>query len=200
MNKFFKYFLLMLILGIFISLSLSLINELTFPLIEEQKIKRVEQSLYKVDNVNKWIIGESLININDDEKIDSVFISIDENQNNKIIAYYLITNGYSNGKIESLVFLDYEKKIILSVDIIHIENQTKGIGSLIQDDPNYVNCFKNMKISKYINDNINKHNSESIDIISGATISSRGVVEAVILACNNFYKNVGKENESIKKY
>lgn len=191
MNKYLKYFLFMSFLGLIVSLSLSFINELTYPIIEEQKIKKVEQSLLKVDSINKWVSGENLININDDESIDSVFISIDENNNNKIVAYYLITKGYSNGNIESIIFIDYDKKEIVTVEIISIENQTKGIGSLIQDDPNYVKNFEKIKITKYINDNMNKHNSESVDIISGATISSRGVVEAVIIACNNFGKNVG---------
>ena len=178
-------------MGLIVSLSLSFINELTYPIIEEQKIKKVEQSLLKVDSINKWVSGENLININDDESIDSIFISIDENNNNKIVAYYLITKGYSNGNIESIIFIDYNKKEIVTVEIISIENQTKGIGSLIQDDPNYVKNYEKVKVTKYINDNVNKHNSESVDIISGATISSRGVVEAVIIACNNFGKNVG---------
>ena len=191
MNKYFKYFLFMLLLGLIVSLSLSFVNELTYPIIEEQKIKKVESSLLKVDNINKWVSGENLININDDEKIDSIYISKDENNKNNIVAYYIITKGYSNGNIESIVFINYDNKEIVTIDIIYIENQTKGIGSLIQDDPNYVKNFEKVNIKKYLNDNVNKHNSESIDIISGATISSRGVVEAVIIACNNFNKNVG---------
>ena len=41
------------------------------------------------------------------------------------------------------------KKEIVTVEIISIENQTKGIGSLIQDDPNYVKNFEKIKIKKY---------------------------------------------------
>ena len=78
MNKYLKYFLFMSFLGLIVSLSLSFINELTYPIIEEQKIKKVEQSLLKVDSINKWVSGENLININDDESIDSVFISVDK--------------------------------------------------------------------------------------------------------------------------
>jgi len=191
MNKYIKYVLFMTILGLIVSLSLSLINELTYPIIEEQKLKKVEKSLLKVDSTNEWIIGENYININDDENIESIFISINDNKEYQIIAYYIITKGYSNGNIESIVFIDSNQNTINSVEIINIENQTKGIGSLIQDDPNYVLNYKNVKIDKYINDNINNHNSESIDIISGATISSRGVVQAVIIACNNYNKYLG---------
>ena len=192
MNKYLKYFIFMVILGLIVSLSLSLINELTAPIIEEQKLKKVEQSLLKVDSANKWVSGENYININDDEGIDSIYISINDKNEYQFIAYYIVTKGYSNGNIESLIFIDNNKKIINSVEIINIENQTKGIGSLIKDDLNYVNNFKEVKIEKYVNDNINNHNGESSDIISGATISSRGVVKAVITACNNYFKNVGK--------
>ncbi len=196
MNKYLKYFIFMVILGLIVSLSLSFINELTAPIIEEQKLKKVEQSLLKVDSTNKWVSGENYINISDDEGIDSIYISLNDKNEYQFIAYYIVTKGYSNGNIESLIFINNNKKTINNVEIINIENQTKGIGSLIKDDPNYVNNFKDVKIEKYFNDNINNHNNESSDIISGATISSRGVVQAVITASNNYFKNVGKQYES----
>lgn len=196
MNKYLKYFIFMVILGLIVSLSLSFINELTAPIIEEQKLKKVEQSLLKVDSTNKWVSGEKYINISDDEGIESIYISLNDKNEYQFIAYYIVTKGYSNGNIESLIFINNNKKTINNVEIINIENQTKGIGSLIKDDPNYVNNFKDVKIEKYFNDNINNHNNESSDIISGATISSRGVVQAVITASNNYFKNVGKQYES----
>ena len=100
-----------------------------------------------------------------------------------------ITKGYSNGDIESIIFIDNLNKNLYKVKIISIENQTKGIGSLILDDPNYVKNFENKKIEDYLNDEVNNHNSESSDVISGATISSRGVIQAVISACNNYNQN-----------
>lgn len=196
MNKYLKYFIFMVILGLIVSLSLSFINELTAPIIEEQKLKKVEQSLLKVDSTNKWVSGEKYINISDDEGIESIYISLNDKNEYQFIAYYIVTKGYSNGNIESLIFINNNNKTINNVEIINIENQTKGIGSLIKDDPNYVNNFKDVKIEKYFNDNINNHNNESSDIISGATISSRGVVQAVITASNNYFKNVGKQYES----
>ena len=186
MKKTVKYCVFMIIIGFIISLALSLINEITSPIIEQQKIKKVEQLLLKVDNVNKWVSGETYININDEEYIDAVYVSLNEKNEYQVISYYTITKGYSNGNIEALIFIDYNKKEIINVEIISIENQTKGIGSLIKDDPNYVKIYENVKVKKYINDNINNHISDSIDVISGATISSRGVIQAVISACNNF--------------
>ena len=56
----------------------------------------------------------------------------------------------------------------------------------IVDDTNYVKVYEGVKINKYINDNVSNHNSDSIDVISGATISSKAVIQAVIIACNNY--------------
>lgn len=186
MNKYLKYFLLMIIVGFIFSSLLAIINEITYPIIENNKIEKIKTILEKVDNSNKWITGSDNINIGDDEYIDDVFISVDENNNIIIIAYLLTTKGYANGNIELIVFINNTKNIINGVEIINIENQTKGVGSLIVDDENYVKVFNNQNVSKYINDNINNHNSESVDIISGATISSRAVVQGVITACNNY--------------
>lgn len=191
MNNTIKYTLFMIILGVVVSFLLAIVNEITYPIIEEQKLAKVQKSLLEVDSENKWMSGNNIINISDDEYIEEVYISYDNDSNYYTIAYLINTTGYSNGNIESLIFIDNVKKTIKKVEIISIENQTKGVGSLIVDDENYVKKFENINITNYENDNINNHNSESIDVISGATISSRGVIQAVISACNNYIKYVG---------
>ena len=60
-----------------------------------------------------------------------------------------------------------------------------------------VKVYNNKEVKQYINDNVNNHNSESSDVITGATISSRGVIQAVISACENFNSFLGENNESI---
>lgn len=197
MNNTIKYTIFMIVIGVVVSLLLSIVNEFTSPIIENQKLEKVKISLEEVDNVNKWQSYSNVINISEDEFIEEVYVSINNNKEYQIIAYLLNTKGYSNGNIESLVFIDYNKKIINSVKIISIENQTKGIGSLILDDPNYVKVYNNKEVKQYINDNVNNHNSESSDVITGATISSRGVIQAVISACENFNSFLGENNESI---
>lgn len=186
MNKTIKYTLFMVVLGVIISFSLAFVNEITYPIIEEQKIEKVKESLLEVDNVNEWETYSNMINISNDEYIEEVYVSKNSNNELQYIAYLTNTKGYSNGKIESIIFIDNINKKIKKVKIISIENQTKGIGSLILDDPNYVKSFENKSVDKYVNDSVNNHNSESSDVISGATISSRGVIQAVISACNNY--------------
>lgn len=186
MNKYIKYTLFMAIIGIIVGSTLSVVSELTVPIIEKQKLQKVEKILLNVDAENKWIIGGENIDISDDEYIEEVYLSVDEKENIINIGYLVNTKGYSNGNIETMIFIDNNKKTIKQVEILSIENQTKGVGSLIVDDVNYIKVFENIKVSKYVNDNINNHTSDDVDIISGATISSRAVVQAVISACNNF--------------
>ena len=198
MNNAVKYTIFMIVIGVIVSLLLAFVNEFTSPIIEKQKIEKVKESLQEVDSVNEWKSFSDIINISEDELIEEVYVSLNTDKEYQMIAYLINTKGYSNGNIESLVFIDFNKKIINSVKIINIENQTKGIGSLIVDDPNYVKSFINLEVKKYINDNVNNHNNESSDVITGATISSRGVIQAVISACNNFNNILGGKNESIK--
>lgn len=184
MNKILKYTLFMICLGGIVSILLAVVNEITLPIINEQKIKKVENSLLEIDNTNKW---NNMNFISDDEYIEDIYLCTDINTNEYLhVAYLINTTGYANGNIESLIFIDYKQNKIKKVKILSIEKQTKGVGSLIIDDESYCQSFIDVNINKYINDNINNHHSNSIDIISGATISSRGVVQALISACNNF--------------
>lgn len=187
MNKIIKYALFMFIIGCGVSLLLSVVNEITSPIIEKRKLEKVEISLKEVDDTNNWIASKN--NEYTDQFIEDSYYCIDESNNKLIVCYLINTKGYSNGNIESLIFIDFNTKKIIKVKILNIENQTKGIGSLILDDENYVKVYENVSVKKYKDDDINKHTSNSVDIISGATISSRGVVQAVISACNNFIQN-----------
>ena len=159
MNKIIKYALFMFIIGCVVSLLLSVVNEITSPIIEKRKLEKVEISLKEVDDTNKWIASEN--NEYTDQFIEDSYYCIDESNNKLIVCYLINTKGYSNGNIESLIL----------------------------DDENYVKVYENVSVKKYKDDDINKHTSNSVDIISGATISSRGVVQAVISACNNFIQN-----------
>lgn len=187
MNKMIKYTLFMFVIGGIISILLSIVNEITAPIIEKQKLEKVEESLKEVNNSDKWIASDNTEYT--DQYIEDSYYCVDEKNNKLIMAYLINTKGYANGNIESLIFIDFKELKIIKVKILNIENQTKGIGSLIVDDENYVKVYENIKVEKYKDDDINKHTSNSIDVITGATISSRGVIQAVISACNNFIEN-----------
>lgn len=190
MNKIFKYTIFMVFLGGIVSVLLAVVNEITLPIINENKIKKVETSLLEIDDKNKW---KNITNNNDDQYIEEIYLCSDINNDKEYlyVAYLMKTIGYANGNIECIIFIDYKTNKIKKVKIITIEKQTQGIGSLILDDENYCEGFIDISVTKYLNDNIYNHHANSIDIISGATISSRGVIQALISACNNYIKFKG---------
>lgn len=188
MNKVLKYTIMMVCIGGLVSLLLSVVNVITKPIIEEQKIKKVSEVLNEVDEISNWKNGESLVNL-DSDNILNVFVTY-ENDEIKYIAYLINTYGYSNGLIETVVFINNKNSKIHLIRIVNIEGQTKGIGTQIIDDESYVKYFENIDTKKYYNDSVKNHNSNSSDIISGATISSKAVVEAIIIACNNYESEV----------
>ncbi len=186
MNKSVKYALFLIILGIICAGILAIVNAWTSPIINKKKLEKVIETLEKVDNVNEW---EDITDINKQtlsEGITALYIAKDkDNKEEKTIAYNIITNGYNNGEINTLVFIDISSNKIIKVDITYAYNQTKDIGSKIMED-SYLSIFNNVKISTYVNDSIYNHNSNSSDIISGATTSSRAVIEAVIITANHY--------------
>ena len=77
MNNTIKYTIFMIVIGVVVSLLLSIVNEFTSPIIENQKLEKVKISLEEVDNVNKWQSYSNVINISEDEFIESLMNLID---------------------------------------------------------------------------------------------------------------------------
>ena len=74
MNKVLKYTIMMVCIGGLVSLLLSVVNVITKPIIEEQKIKKVSEVLSEVDEISNWKNGESLVNL-DSDNILNVFVT-----------------------------------------------------------------------------------------------------------------------------
>lgn len=187
MNKGIKYSLIMISFGVVITFCLTLINLLTFPIIEKRKMEKVLTYLNSVTD-GDWKFGEHLIDISENNYIEEVYLCFDDDENIDYISFYTKTTGYSNGLIEALISIDNKSGKIFSVQIINMENQTKGIGSLIVDDKTYLEKFKGVDVLKYYKDNINDYSSNDDDIISGATVTSKAVVFAVINCCNIYFE------------
>ncbi len=98
------------------------------------------------------------------EKEDLVFFKAKDAEGN-VFAYVVIAKrrGYSS-EIRTVVSLTPEGRII-AVEILE-QKETPGIGSRIEEK-DFLNQFKNKKIS------------EQFDTITGATISSRAVIESI---------------------
>ena len=90
-------------------------------------------------------------------------------------------NGYG-GKIEVMVGLDLSGKIY-NIEIVSCSDETAGIGQKVQDE----------KFRRSFNDKT-KQEIDSVDVITGATISSNAVKEAVKTAIE-FYESEVDRNE-----
>jgi Na+-translocating ferredoxin:NAD+ oxidoreductase subunit G len=146
-------FLIIIVLGIFLSSAYNF----TKPKIEENQnnelIKKAKELFLSADNVIKK---------NDYYEVFS---------NEKKIGYIKQTSslGYSS-EIKLVIGIDLDKNIV-GVKVLS-QQETPGIGSKIMDE-----SF----LSKFIGKDKNKV-AEEVDTITGATISSRAAINAVLIS------------------
>lgn len=156
----FKKSLILGIISFVAAVFLSLTYILTKPIIAQQELNSERESvsafLPDVDKIEK---------IENKEKNYYKYYKQDE-----LFGYGLIvfTPGYSSG-IKVMVIMDKEKTI-KGIKILE-QQETPGLGAKITEDK-FTGQFKNKKADNLIL-------GENIDAVSGATISSVAVIEAV---------------------
>jgi electron transport complex protein RnfG len=151
---------------------LAFIFKITEPRIIEQRRLEEKRAVEKV-------LPEAPSAIEKIEKEDLVFFKAKDAEGN-LFAYVVIAKrrGYSSD-IKTVVSIDPEGKI-MAVEILE-HRETPGIGTRIEEEE-FLNQFKNKKISG------------QFDTITGATISSRAVIESI----NEKVQEVLKQGEISK--
>ncbi|MFO8052740.1 MAG: RnfABCDGE type electron transport complex subunit G [Candidatus Omnitrophota bacterium] len=98
-------------------------------------------------------------------------------QNDNLIGYAVIASGQGyGGEIKIMTVTDTDLKQIKGIEIIE-SNETPGLGSKIQEK-DFKDQFKNLKVIKPIEYRKEKPTeSNQIQAITGATISSKSVVK-----------------------
>ena len=179
MPKAVKYGIFLGVLGIIVGILLGLVNHITKPIIEKAEAQKVVDSLNEVNNTYTW----------EESDIDNVYrVGKDSDGNIKMYVFKTNTKGYKSGELEILTFI-YDDKIE-NVVILKMSDQTKGIGTKIADE-DYLKSFVGKDVNDYYKkSSTNFNNKNSVDVISGATYSSRGLIEALIIASNNYIDNV----------
>ena len=179
MPKAVKYGIFLGVLGIIVGCLLGLVNHITKPIIEKAEAQKVIDSLNAVNNTYTW----------QESDIDGVYrVGCDEDGNIKMYVFKTTTKGYKSGDLEILTFI-YDDKIA-DVVILKMSDQTKGIGTKIADS-DYLKSFVGKDVKDYYQKSSTSFNNKnSVDVISGATYSSRGLIEALIIASNNYIDNV----------
>jgi electron transport complex protein RnfG len=163
------------------ALTLSLIYKQTAPIIEEQKQILLEKSLQSVIKAESY-----------EKKQTDVLFYEAKNSQGQIIGWALpmSAKGYG-GDIQLLVGIDKQENIT-GVKVLE-HKETPGLGSKIseieykQTEPEFLKQFKNKPVDDIV---LTKNKTEkNIQAITGATISSKAVTEAVRLGAREFLKN-----------
>lgn len=139
---------------------LALVYERTKPLIEEANIGELRKSLEEVLPSAATFSELTL----ESPLIDRTFKGGDNNGNVVGVAYLTSAKGYQD-YIKILVGVDFSTKAITRIKILE-HTETPGLGSRIED-------------SSFLGTFAGKSDVGNIDAITGATVSSTGVIKAV---------------------
>ncbi len=151
-------------------LALAAVNDLTSPIIEEAKIAAEQENLVKI-----FSSGEKFKQL--DDKVEAPLTAVFEASKDGSATGY-VYKGTTKGYGGDVVFLIGITKDGNFKDFVVLEasGETKGIGSKITEDK-----FKEQFIDKSL--------STKVDTISGATVTSKPVVEAIASAVAHFNAN-----------
>lgn len=155
--------------------ALSFVFEMTDPIIQEAKIASEKENLVKI-----YTSGEEFkaveTNLADYPTLKGVY-EANSGGSAKGYVYKCSVVGYGGAStpIEFLIALDKDGKY-KGYEVTQVSGETKGFGSQVAEKP-----FKDGIVGKNIGD--------SIDTISGATVSSSAVVSGIEQATEHYNAN-----------
>ena len=184
MPKAVKYGLFLGVLGIIVGLLLGLVNFITKPIIAKAEEEKVVKALNEVNSSYTWIESD----------IDNVYrVGTDNDGNKHVYVFKTSTKGYKSGELQILTFIANDE--IQEVVILKMTDQTKGIGTKIANQ-DYLDAYKGRSVYDFYGKASTEFSPRtSVDVISGATYSSRGLIEALIIASNYYVNNVKGGNK-----
>ena len=152
--------------------ALSFVNGMTYPIIQEQKIASVKENLVKIySNGEEFKALE--VSLSDYPALVSVY-EADKGGSAVGYIYETAAQGYG-GEVKALIALDKDGTY-KGLQIIDCSTETKGIGDQVAGEA-------------FISSVVGKNIGDSIDTISGATISSTAVVEGIEQATQHYNEN-----------
>lgn len=163
MNKYLRMVLVLIIISMFSGGVLALSYGITNPIILEQEKQAQERAVLRV------IPGAVNIEMIEKEGI-SFFIGKDDQGEKKGIAFKAQGIGF-DGPIDIMVGYNPKEGKLLGIDILSM-TETPGLGSRVAEE-----AFKNQFLGKSVEDSFTV--KEDVEIVTGATISSRGVAEGI---------------------
>lgn len=177
MGEMVKMVVVLLVLSILSGYSLAYLNDFTKDDIESQELKFVKgPAILKIfDEAGNDPINDRF-KVTDGEAERSFFVgNIDGKAD--YVAFESSGVGFG-GTLSVMVGVDITQDLIHGVGVTTHE-ETAGIGSKAKDDPTFVAQFKGQPISNMFKV---KADGGKVDAISGATVTSRGVSDALTKA------------------
>lgn len=194
MKKPLKYGLFLLVLGIIVATLLAFVNSITAPIIAENELKEVRPLLEELDSDSNEF--KDVTDDYDDvpDSISKIFLGTKNGKDNTIV-YWTTTYGYSGGEIKVLTGVKLDTKKVLGTKVTGAANQTAGIGDKILD---FDFETEGKDVSFYANKDVEAAiKSKELISITGATVSSKGFLEGVVIASTHFVEEFGEgDNES----
>lgn len=186
-KKTLKYGLFLCVLGIIVGVLLSVVNAITKPIIEEQENEKVQSMLKEYNDTYAWSENVSNNYSNLDNDIQAIYIGR-ENGLDKVYVYQVKGLGYGNGEIVSMVYI--ENDVVSKVSIVSASGQTKGVGTNALEEEFLTNSYVGNSVVNYCYIKATEHSNKEVDVLSGATYTSRGVLSSVIVACKHYNSEV----------
>ena len=172
MKKIIKLAIILAVIGGLSAFCLSLVNDVTKPLIDERATAKARIYLEAIftDSDTFEVANEN----GNGSAIESVYIAKSGSTIDGY-AYMLNVKGYSGTPISYIIGISTDGKFV-GYEVLDASGETPGIGTRVQEE----------EFSKQFDDtSINK----GIDTLSGATISSKAVISGINEAIEDFNKN-----------
>ncbi len=181
--------LVLLVITVIAAALLGAVNLATKKGIAEQEALSKTKAMQEV-LPNAKTFNEEKTNENKDYKVIKTYAEgIDENGDTAGYTFSVSTKGFSTGL--NLMIGITKDGVISGIDVLSHE-ETPGLGANAKEDESWKNQFKDKKGKLKVSKNSPK--ADEIQAITGATITSNAVIDAVNKA-SDFYENVIKSEE-----
>lgn len=170
-------------------LALSYIYEITKAPIAQQQVEKTlkankavftDAASFETDeDMMSKVVNTDLTTLNKDYKgvtIDEISKAI--NSNNEAIGYNITVTTTTGYKDPISMVIGYSNEgVIKGIEILSI-NETAGLG-MNADKPEFLNQYTNKNVNQFAVTKTGATSDDQIDAISGATITSRAITNAV---------------------
>ena len=178
------------LISLVVTALLALTDNVTAKKIAENEAQSKQESMFAVVEDAKDF---------DELEADVLYLGKDDSGNTVGYAISTSTQGYG-GQVKVMTGIDTEGNIV-GVDVFYNDDETPGLGKntsneSFRDQYKGLSAYENIMVSKDFSsvvDDSTTGNTQTVDAVTSATISSRAVTKAVNEACAIYNEYTEKE-------